>query len=140
MPTGRPRKPIEQQRRLGNPGKRALPSPMVILPTPPSAALGDSATVKGLVEMGAAAWIGQTDVPAVRLEGDINRLRAALDDEFTRDGWKAYIDAVKEYRACLSLLGLTPSDRARLGVAEVKARSKLEELMDRRRTRTATSG
>ena len=71
----------------------------------------------------------------------MTRLRAALDDEFTPAGWKAYIDAVKEYRSCLSLLGLSPSDRARLGIAEVKARSKLEEMMDRRsRTRTANSG
>jgi hypothetical protein len=28
----------------------------------------------------------------------------------------------------LSLLGFTPSDRSRLGVAEIKARSKVEEL------------
>jgi hypothetical protein len=35
----------------------------------------------------------------------------------------------------LSLLGFTPSDRARLGVAEVKAKSKLEELMERRANR-----
>ncbi len=46
---------------------------------------------------------------------------------------------VKELGVCLSKLGLSPSDRSRLGVAEVKARSKLEELMDRRRTRTANS-
>jgi hypothetical protein len=31
----------------------------------------------------------------------------------------------------LSLLGFTPADRSRLGVAEVKARSKLEELLAR---------
>jgi hypothetical protein len=36
----------------------------------------------------------------------------------------------------LSLLGFTPSDRSRLGVAEVKAKSKLEELMERRATRS----
>ena len=144
MPAGRPRKPIEQQRRLGNPGKRALPVPLAVVQAVPPSQMGESATVEGLMQTGAAAWIGETDLPvvelAVRLEGDMARLRAALDDEFTRDGWRAYIDAVKEYRACLSLLGLTPSDRARLGVAEVKARSKLEELMDRRRrTQTATS-
>jgi hypothetical protein len=31
----------------------------------------------------------------------------------------------------LSLLGFTPSDRSRLGVAEVKAKSKLQEMMER---------
>jgi hypothetical protein len=40
----------------------------------------------------------------------------------------------------LSLLGFTPSDRSRLGVAEVKAKSKLEELMDRRATRSERLG
>jgi hypothetical protein len=32
----------------------------------------------------------------------------------------------------LSLLGFTPTDRSRLGVAEVKKMSKLEELMTRK--------
>jgi hypothetical protein len=40
----------------------------------------------------------------------------------------------------LSLLGFTPSDRARLGVAEVKAKSKLEELMERRANREDARG
>jgi hypothetical protein len=35
----------------------------------------------------------------------------------------------------LSLLGFTPTDRTRLGVAEVKAKSRLEELMARRAER-----
>jgi hypothetical protein len=33
------------------------------------------------------------------------------------------------------LLGFTPSDRSRLGLAEVKAKTKLEELMERRANR-----
>jgi hypothetical protein len=37
----------------------------------------------------------------------------------------------------LSLLGFTPSDRSKLGVAEVKAMSKLEELMARKEQRVA---
>ena len=35
----------------------------------------------------------------------------------------------------LGLLGFTPSDRTRLGLAEVKAKSKLEELMARKEQR-----
>lgn len=31
----------------------------------------------------------------------------------------------------LGLLGFTPSDRSRLGLAEIKAKSKLQELLDR---------
>jgi hypothetical protein len=39
----------------------------------------------------------------------------------------------------LGLLGFTPSDRTRLGLAEVKAQSKLEELMARKEKRVATT-
>jgi hypothetical protein len=35
----------------------------------------------------------------------------------------------------LSLLGFTPSDRSKLGVAEVKAQTKLEELMAKKASR-----
>jgi phage terminase small subunit len=33
----------------------------------------------------------------------------------------------------LSLLGLTPTDRSKLGVAEVKAKGKLEALLEQKR-------
>lgn len=39
----------------------------------------------------------------------------------------------------LSLLGFTPSDRTRLGVAEVKVMSKLEELQRRKEQRVAST-
>jgi hypothetical protein len=39
----------------------------------------------------------------------------------------------------LSLLGFSPADRSRLGVAEVKAASKLEELMLRKAKRVAST-
>jgi hypothetical protein len=39
----------------------------------------------------------------------------------------------------LGLLGFTPSDRTRLGLAEVKAQSKLEELMARKEQRGMAS-
>ena len=39
----------------------------------------------------------------------------------------------------LGLLGFTPSDRTRLGLAEVKAKSKLEELLARKEARVASS-
>jgi len=75
---------------------------------------------------------------AQRLWDDMERLRAALDDEFSEPVFRAYRDTVKELRACLSMLGFSPSDRSRLGVAEVKSRSRLEELMDRRGRRATT--
>jgi hypothetical protein len=39
----------------------------------------------------------------------------------------------------LSLLGFSPADRSKLGVAEVKAKSKLEELMARKAERVAST-
>ena len=104
--------------------------------------LVDGPVIQGLVDAGAAPWIGATDTPTVRLAqrlwDDMERLRIALDEEFSEATFRAYRDIVKELRACLSLLGMTPSDRSRLGVAEVKARSRLEELMDRRGRRDTT--
>jgi len=37
----------------------------------------------------------------------------------------------KQIAANLSLLGFTPTDRSRLGLAEIKAKSKLQELMEK---------
>lgn len=142
MPVGRPPKPIEQKRRLGNPGKRPLPVPLTVLEPVPDAAIPTDALGQALRDAGAPAWLGQTDMPiltlAQRLADDADRLRRALDDEFNKDVHAAYVATLKEYRACLIELGLGPTARSRLGVAEVKARSKLEELMDRRAGRHAS--
>jgi hypothetical protein len=45
------------------------------------------------------------------------------------------LETEKLLQSGLGLLGFTPTDRSRLGVAEVKAKSKLEELMERRANR-----
>ena len=50
------------------------------------------------------------------------------------------LETEKLIQSSLSLLGFTPSDRSRLGLAEVKAKSKLEELMDRRAARGEVEG
>lgn len=114
----------------------------MVVPAVDIRAIADGPIVTALVESGATPWIAQSDMPTVRLAqrlwDDMERLRSALDDEFDPKTHTAYMATVKELGTCLSKLGLSPSDRSRLGVAEVKARSKLEELMDRRR-RTAAS-
>jgi hypothetical protein len=56
----------------------------------------------------------------------------------TPDAWrerKALRELEKNITNSLSLLGFTPTDRSRLGIAEVKAKSKLEELRARRDNR-----
>lgn len=140
--TGRPPKTVEQKRRIGNPGKRPLPTNITVMPPVAISVLVDGPLITNLVESGAAPWIGATDMPTVRLaqrlSDDMDRLRLALDEEFSEPVFRAYRDTIKGYIACLSLLGLSPTDRTRLGVAEVKARSQLDELMDRRGRRDTT--
>ena len=50
------------------------------------------------------------------------------------------LETEKLLQTGLGLLGFTPTDRSRLGVAEVKAKSKLEELMERRANREEQRG
>jgi hypothetical protein len=140
--TGRPATPIEQKRLRGTLRADRTPSGLTVVPAVDIELIADGPIVTALVEAGATPWIAQSDTPTVRLAqrlwDDMERLRSALDDEFDPKVHATYIATVRELRSCLSLLGLSPSDRSRLGVAEVKARSKLEQLMDRRR-RTADS-
>lgn len=140
--TGRPTTPIEQKRLRGTLRADRTPEPLHIIPAAVPSAVGEGPVAELLRATGAAAWIGATDLPLVhnaeRVLADAMRLREALDDEFDKATFRAYLELLKEFRSCLSLLGLTPTDRSRLGVAEVKARSKLEELMDRRRATAAS--
>jgi hypothetical protein len=46
----------------------------------------------------------------------------------------------KQLTSNLSLLGLTPSDRSRLGLVQVKTRTKLDELMERKHGADWNSG
>lgn len=159
-PTGRPPKPTELKRRLGNPGKRALPAPITALapaitPGLPAAPAADE-LVAALMEAGAGAWIGKTDRPLLQLVEDDwaerAKLRAFLDkvgmsyvSESKVSGMQIHPrpellqlrEVEKRLDRRLSLLGLTPTDRSRLGVAEVKAqKTKLEILMSSRPTAT----
>lgn len=159
--TGRPPKPTELKRRLGNPGRRPLPSSNVIALAPVVGQLvtpladGDG-LVTALLDSAASAWIALPDrltvLELVRTAWD----RRALLLEDLRANGESYAaegqsgrryyrrpEAVelesleKRITTWLSLLGLTPTDRSRLGVAEVKARNRLEELQVRRATRLA---
>jgi hypothetical protein len=144
---GRPPKPVEQKRRTGNPGKRPLPATVHALPPAPTShepprplasagrALWDRAWQYG------TSWIAETDVELLLLTCEQVDERQALRLKVLRDGdWRerAGLRALdKEIQDGLSLLGFTPSDRARLGVAEVKVVSALEEV---RRRRSQASG
>lgn len=142
MPAGRPAKPIEQKRKTGNPGKRALPkeSSLVVLPMTTSIPEPHRPLLKYGKEFWDRVWGLGTSWISAQSDIELVLITCELIDE----RWNLRIkvmqnDDTKQRRALreldraivsnLSLLGFSPSDRSRLGVAEVKARSKLEELM-----------
>ena len=158
--TGRPPTPTEVKRRRGTLRKdRMGPGPLTVLPAVVSIPreqpeLDGRAFVQQILDAGAAAWISTSDqlgtLTLLREAWDERRaLRRALMENPPSDlppklliGWystsrRELRDLEKQITTWLSLLGLTPTDRSRLGVAEVKARSKLEELADRRAARLA---
>lgn len=141
-----PPKPNEIKRKLGNPGKQKLPdqSKVIELVQPnqmpePERPLFDAgmALWERVWNMG-KTWISQTT------DQELLLMTCELIDERVRlrtfvwnnpDAWrerKALRDLDSAIIRNLSLLGFTPVDRTRMGVAEVKARSKLEELRERR--------
>jgi hypothetical protein len=150
MPAGRPSKPVEQKRMLGNPGKRALPTASLEIamvseipqPSRPLLKYGQELWEK-VWGMG-ATWISvNTDSELLLMTCEMIDERWNLrvkvmqtDDPRLRRGLR---ELDRQIVSNLSLLGFTPADRSKLGVAEVKAVSKLEELMLRKANRVATT-
>lgn len=151
--SGRPPKPTERKRAAGNPGKRPLPSPVSIVPasdgvpTPPTPLEKAGAEIWRHVWTTAEEWLAPTDVPLVALLAQFADERARwlqLADvegitHTTRHGTIRIHPGIAEARKLeaamvqvLSLLGLSPSDRSRLGLQEVRRISSLADLMQRR--------
>ena len=144
---GRPPKPIEQKRLTGNPGKRPLPetSNLVLLP----AVNRVPQPTRQLFEPGQELWervwtMGHTwlsystDIDLLLLVceqlDERSKLRTTVWNENRNDERKALRALEKQIVENLSLLGFTPTDRSRLGIAEVKKLSKLEELRAKQKT------
>lgn len=144
-----PPKPIELRRKLGNPGKQALPNENETILIPAIDEIPEPH--RQLFDAGLELWnrtwsMGQlwispkTDVELLLMTCEMLdervRLRAFVWNN--PDAWrerKALRELEKNITNSLSLLGFTPTDRTRLGVAEVKAKSKLEELRAKRENR-----
>ena len=142
---GRPPKPIEQKRLTGNPGKRPLPTEgsLVLLPSmyevpePPRPLVTDAA--KGMwdrvLTMGQTWLSPQTDIELLLMTCEMIderwNLRIKVLTDNRPEERKGLRDLERQLVANLSLLGFTPTDRSRLGVAEVKRVSKIEELRER---------
>jgi hypothetical protein len=119
---GRPPKPIELKRRLGNPGQRRLPDvrhTIALDPLNQGEFMASEEPVSALLRRVDAPWLTYADEPALQLlrdaVDDYERLRASEGADF-RD----VIAARGQILDLLDLLGLTPTGRARLAVAEIK--------------------
>ena len=151
--SGRPPKPTERKRAAGNPGKHKLVEPLAIVP----ASDGTPAPPVPLARAGrelwhqiwstAGDWLAPSDVPLVALLAQFaderERWLGMASSEgithTTAHGTIRIHPGVAEARRLeaamvqiLSLLGLSPSDRSRLGLTEVRKLSGLADLLQRR--------
>jgi hypothetical protein len=142
-----PPKPVELKKQLGNLGKRALPKPVAFVeggyvdPARPLEFAGqqlwDAAMKTG------ENWIARnSDTQLLLLTCEqMDRRTDLITKIHETSEWRLYRalhDLEKMISSNLSMLGFTPSDRSRLGIAEVKVASKLEQLMQRKAERVAS--
>jgi P27 family predicted phage terminase small subunit len=151
--SGRPPKPTERKRAAGNPGGRKLAEPIAIVPRtdrnpgPPVELERAGTALWSQVWDTAGDWLAPSDVPMVALLAQFaderDRWLSKASEEgvshTTRHGAIRVHPGVAEARrletamiSILSLLGLSPSDRARLGLTEVRKLSGLADLLQRR--------
>jgi P27 family predicted phage terminase small subunit len=142
---------------LGNPGKRAirqtLVAPASATPRPPRAQLEEKGK-EMWAKVWQHGWLTPADQPIVVMLCQAADERAKLREELeatprwyqNKNGQIVSHPAVSQLRELekqvtqwLSLLGFTPTDRARLGVAEAQTISKLDELNSRRRSGSSRS-
>lgn len=147
-----PPKPNELKRKQGNPGKRPLPSlaTVTLIPRTQEIAplhLSPDRQALWVTLRETAFWISNTDQSNLLLLCEKLDRRAEYIAHLASSTFVLYTDKGYAYANPLvgmlstieteitklfSLLGLTPTDRTRLGVAEVKARSALDELIAKR--------
>ena len=140
---GRPPKPVELKRALGNPGKRALPEPAYYLeasegiPEPSQDLQAAGRDMWDRVWTSGAGWLSPS-IDSTLLLITCQQLdeRAALREQVAISQEPKDRRGLRELEKLitnnLSLLGFSPADRTRLGLAEVRAKSKLAELMAKR--------
>lgn len=140
-----PPKPVELKRKLGNPGKKRLSkvASVSVLPAAqgvpePLRELGEAGfAMWARVWSGGRAWVSpSTDIELVQLLCESMDERIHLRGLVLAGGdWRdrvALRTVESDIRSMLSQLGFTPTDRTRLGLAEVKAQSVLESLRQKR--------
>ena len=137
---GRPPRPIEQKKLLGNPGRRPIPEAgeLVALST------GRTEPIRPLTFSGRQLWDSVFDHGELWVSPtlDVHLLQLTCEQLDRRDALLALWpdspndrtlninlnDLEKAIQINLGKLGFTPSDRSRLGFTLAKTKSKLEEL------------
>lgn len=145
-------KPTELKRALGNPGKRKLPDKGKVIMLPqisnePPAHLTKAQKDKWIELRRLAPWIAVTDEPLLTTLIEKLTRQKQLQKELKKSKFVLYTDKGYAYAnplfgmlstieteifKILCQLGLTPVDRTKMGVAEVKARTKLEEILSQK--------
>jgi P27 family predicted phage terminase small subunit len=149
---GPPPKPLEQKRRTGNPGQKPLPKEgtLIALPTleaeKPADLGADGAKFWDDSLQVCSGWLGASDYAILRLCSEGMDRRAFILRVLAEQGWSVMTDKGYPYKHPLvgtlgelesqitkwmGLLGMSPADRTRMGVAEVRSMSKLEALQAR---------
>ena len=158
-PNGRPPKPTEVKRALGNPGKRPLPPAPVVgegitaeiaVPKPPRGLktagkeLWNTLWINGrnhlslhddlpILLMLCHAWDELEWIRKEFASGKVDKVYLMANGAYANH---PYINQRKELHAqCtawLSMLGFSPTDRSRLGLSEVREASPLDEMAKRR--------
>lgn len=134
-------KPNELKRALGNPGRRPIPQPKEYVEG------GYVEPMRDLQEAGLSLWESamrtgeqwiarNSDTQLLLLTCEQMDRRAVLTQLWRGNPTDKNLlmrlaEIEKQIAANLSLLGFTPTDRSRLGLAEIKAKSKLQEMMEK---------
>lgn len=148
MTLGRPTQPIELKRQKGTLRTDRLPSNSALIPL---SNIGDSPKPQTqLGNQGSAFWSKAWETPWLSQLSDYwivlitaqalderEEVKVALaEDPSDRRLRTTLRELDKQVINAYSLMGYTPSDRSRLGVAEVRKESKLEELLRRKNERS----
>lgn len=164
-PVGRPAKPVEQHRLAGNPSKKTLPDAPFAgqglrsaegVPTAPL--LGEHGiALWNHVWVAGRTWLSpESDVTIVTMlceaQDDYALIRDLLNSGaeprfyITANGQMVthpLVTQLQNLRAqmtsWLAAIGFSPADRSRLGLAEVRVRDDVDDLLRRRNERAASA-
>jgi hypothetical protein len=138
-----PAVPLEQKRKLGNPGKRALPSPADTMTlqggyvTPHQPLEWAGKLLWDRVFSAGKTWVANTDVEALMVVCKQLDRQVMLEGlvQAEPDNYRLLRQLLELERAIMSglgQLGFTVDSRSRLGLAEIKAESMFQKLMSER--------